>query len=316
MLAVLALVFGGTILLVVATYRLINRRRLAEAEVVQDRLAPLAPVSAGPVRILKDTRASELGFLNRLLSGKPITARIARALERAGSSQTVGMLLLTCAVSGGLGWLVGSRFDAAAGFLLAVAGVAALFLVLRYKQAKRVTAFQAQLPEAIDMVVNAMKAGYSLQAAMKFVGDEVAAPLGPEFARFYDEQRLGVDVRVALGDLQTRIDSLDLRMFVTSLVLQRETGGNLAEILTNLSTLMRERVAVRGHIETLTAEPKLSALVLALLPVVLFLGFSILNPDYMSALRTSTAGRVMLIYGGISTAVGYAILRKMGNIDI
>ncbi len=316
MFPVLVLVFAGTVLLVVATYRFINRRRLADAEVVQDRLTPLAPVSVGPVRILKDPRASELGFLNRLLTGKPLTARVTRALDRAGSKQTVGMFLLTCALSGGVGFLIGARLSPAAGLLVGAAGAVIPFLILRYKQSKRVAAFQTQLPEAIDMVVNAMKAGYSLQAAMKFVGDEMAEPLGPEFARFYDEQRLGMDVRVALSDLQARIDSLDLRMFVTSLVLQRETGGNLAEILTNLSTLMRERVAVRGHIEVLTAEPKLSAIVLALLPVVLFFGFSILNPDYMAALRTSTPGRVMLVYGTISTLVGYAILRKLGNIDV
>jgi tight adherence protein B len=312
---ILALVFASTLWLVVATHGFLNRRRLSDAEALRDRLAD-SHGAPDAVRILKQERASRLPLLDRLLTGKPITMRLSKALERGASRQTVGAFLLTSVLAGAIGWFIGVRVSATVGLLLAIGAAVTPSVVLRWRQARRISAFEAQLPEAIDMLVNAMKSGYSLQAAMHFVGDEMGDPLGPEFARFYEEQRLGIDVRVALAGLQSRVDSLDLRMFVTSLLIQRETGGNLAEIMTNLATLMRERVGVRGQIETLTAEPRLSAVVLALLPIGLFFVFNVLNRDYMSSLYTTGIGRLLLLYGAISTTVGYLILRKLGKIDI
>jgi tight adherence protein B len=194
-------------------------------------------------------------------------------------------------------------------------GALAPFTWLRWKQRRRRQTFEAQLPEAIDMLVSAMRAGYSFQAAMNFIGQEMVAPLGPEFARFYEEQRLGIDVRTALTRLQDRIDSLDLRMFVTAVLIQRETGGNLAEILTNLSDLMRQRVAVRGQIETLTAEPKLSAKILAALPVLVFLVINLVDPAFMRPMITSEVGRIALFAASISVIVGYFIMLRIADID-
>jgi len=316
MFLLLAAVFAATVLLVVATDRFVNRRRLASAELVRDRLSPLAGAPVNVVPILRDTRASQLEFLNRALSGKSLTAAIARELERAGSSQTVGAFVLTSALLGFLGWFIGGRFAAIIGFAFGLLGFAAPLVYLRWQQGQRLKKFETQLPESIDMLVNAMKAGYSLAAAIKFIGDEMPPPLGPIFARFYDEQRLGVGVRVALENMRQRMDTLDMRMFITSLLIQRETGGNLAEIMTNLSTLMRERVGIRGQIDTMTAEPKLSAIVLTVLPVFLFFMFNALNRDYMQPLYTTPIGRSMLLYGMISTAVGYLLLRRIGAIDI
>ena len=317
MLFVLAGVFVATALLVVATHRFAIRRRLAAAELVRTRLGPVGPAPASVVPILKrELRASQLEFLNRALSGKPVTAAIARELERGGSTQTVGGFVLTCALAGFVAWFLGSRFGSLIGVALGLLAAATPVFYLRWRQEQRIKKCEAQLPECVDMLVNAMRAGYSLQAAMRFIADETPAPLGPVFARFHDEQRLGVDVRVALQNMRERMDTIDMRMFVTSLLIQRETGGNLSEIMTNLSTLIRERVGIRGQIETLTAEPKLSATVLALLPVVLFFLFNALNRDYVEPLYTTPVGRLLLLYGICSTIVGYVILRKMGKIDI
>ena len=126
----------------------------------------------------------------------------------------------------------------------------------------------------------------------------------------------GVDVRVALQNMRERMDTLDMRMFVTLLLIQRESGGNLSEIMTNLSTLIRERAGIRGQIDTRTAEPRLSAIVLSVLPPTLFLVFNTLNRDYMQTLYTTPVGRWMLVYGTVSTVLGYIVLRRMGNIDI
>jgi tight adherence protein B len=189
-------------------------------------------------------------------------------------------------------------------------------VLLKRAQAKRIAAFEGQLPEALDMLVNALKAGYSLQAAMEFVGREFPAPLGPEFARFYDEQRLGIDVRTALLRMQERIGTTDVRMFVTSLLIQRESGGNLGEILTTIANLMRERSTFRGHVETLTAEPKASAKVLSSLPLVIFLALNWMDPAFMRPLLERQVGHYVLMYAAVSTLIGYVVMLKLADVDI
>jgi len=313
---VLLAVFAGTMLLVMAAYTLINRRRLAAGDALRERLAPAMAEGPTGTTILKSRRASEIVALDKLLQGKGLTSAIAEQLERAGSRLSVGefvLLSLLCAV---LGLLLGRRIGGVMiPFVTIVAG-AIPYANLKRKQAARLKQFEAQLPESIDMLVNAMKSGYSLQAAIKFAGDEMPEPLGPEFMRVYDEQRLGMEMRNALLNLQARIDTVDCKMFVTALLLQRETGGNLAEVLSTLATLMRERVGIRAQIDTLTAEPRLSAIVLSLLPVALFFGMAILNRDFLSPLWLTPMGRLLLLYGGISVIVGFIVLRRLGQIDI
>jgi tight adherence protein B len=191
------------------------------------------------------------------------------------------------------------------------------FLWVRRKQKKRIRDFEQQLPDAIDMLVSAMKAGYSFQAATQFIGEEIIDPLGPEFARFYDEQRLGVDVRSALLGMQTRLESLDLKMFVTAVLIQRETGGNLGEVLSNLADLIRQRIAMRGQIQTLIAEPKLSARFLAVLPVIVFLVLSAFNPHFFDPmLREGSIGRLVLTISAVSVVIGYMIMMRIADVDI
>jgi tight adherence protein B len=161
-----------------------------------------------------------------------------------------------------------------------------------------------------------MKAGYSFQAATQFIGDEMAEPAGPEFARFYDEQRLGIDVRQALLNMQGRLNSQDLKMFVTAVLIQRETGGNLSEVLQNLSDLIRERIAMRGHIETLVAEPKMSARFLALLPVVVAMILAVVSPQFLSPMYHSGGGRAALAIAAFGVVVGYGIMMRIADVDI
>lgn len=312
---VLVTVFIGTVLLVVAGYVVINRRQLVAGDVLRARLTPVESVDI-TASILKHERFSGFRGLNRLLDGRAVTASVADLLARAGSRLSVGEFVLLTLVFTGVGFLVGHRIGLLAAPLVAIMIGAVPYLNLRRKATVRLKQFQAQLPEAIDMLVNAMKSGYSLQAAIKFAGDEMPQPLGPEFARVYDEQRLGLEMRNALLKLQERVDTLDCKMFVTALLLQRETGGNLAEVLTNLATLMRERVGLRGQIDTLTAEPKMSAVVLALMPVVLFIVVGSLNREYMEPLWTTPTGRLLTAYGLASVILGYVVLRRIGNIDI
>ncbi len=309
-------VFFGTVLLIVAIYGVVNRRALEASDAARDQLRSGTAGVINEVSILRDDRSSEIPFLDQLLAGRALSTWIAIQLERAGSEQKIGQVLLMSVAGAVFGLVIGQRYGTIAAFILALAGGAAPFLWLRRKRVKRLAAFEAQLPDGLDTLVNALKAGYSLQAAMDFVGRDMQAPLGPEFVRFYDEQRLGMEVRIALMRLQERIGTVDARMFVTSLLIQRETGGNLGEVLTNLANLMRERSAFRGQLATLTAEPKMSAKLLAALPPGVFLLINLINPEFMRPMLVSETGHLVLWYAAGSVFVGFLVMSKIADVDL
>lgn len=314
-LLILAAVFAGTLCLIVGAYIFANRRRLSAAATARDRLRGASSEVAAR-GILRDDRASELPLLDRFLTGRPFTLTISEELQRAGSRLSPGAFLFTVVACVLAGILLGSLRGQTIWMLLgAAAGLLLPVLWLKRKIRKRRQTFEAQLPEAIDMIVTAMRAGYSFQAAMRFIGEEMPAPLGPEFARFYEEQRLGVEVRTALLGIQQRLRSLDFKMLATAVLIQRETGGTLSDILANIAVLMRERVTVRAQIETLVSEPKMSARVLAAAPVVVYFGLLLLNPAYVEPLTTTGLGRIMLVGAAISATVGYWILTSMADVD-
>ena len=317
-LLILAAVFLGTVGVLIGGYLYVNRQRLSAADAAMRRLRERdgnTPASARS--IIRDANVSDLPALDRLLAGRGITSWIAEQIQRAGDNGTPGAFVLRVIVFTILGYLIGWIFRGSiVGLLGAVIGFMMPITLLRSKQRKRLSMFRDQLPDAIDMLVSAMKAGYSFQAAMKFIGEEVRDPLGPEFSRFYEEQRLGMEVRTALLALQGRIDSLDLKMFVTAVLIQRETGGNLSEVLGNIGTLMRERAALKADIETLTAESKLSARILSLLPVIVFILVNVISRDFMAPMLASQTGIAVLVGAAFSVMLGYWSMMKIADIDI
>lgn len=314
----LALVFLGTIGLLVGTWTFLNRGSLTASDAALERLREVEQAQDAARSILKDESVSSVPMLDRLLGGRELTERITTKLQKAGVDMTPGSLVLATGISA-FGFLMvgrlmsGSIIGAAIG---SVIGALLPIFFLNRKEKARLHAFQEQLPDALDMLVSAMKAGYSFQAAMKFIGEEVPHPLGPEFARFYEEQRLGMEVRTALLALQDRVDSLDLRMFVTAILIQRETGGNLAEVLGKISTLMRERSALKGEIETLTAESKLSARILGALPFVVFGMVNLLNPGFMRPMLETDYGPWVFFAATLSVGMGYWIMMQIADIEI
>lgn len=315
-LLVLLSVFVATIALLVAAYMFINRRRLEAAKDALTRLATTEEERRA-ISILKGAQAGGAGLLGRLLTGRSYTESLVEELRRTGASISPASFVQLCLVTVISGVVLGTLLGSAifAGVFGAI-GAVAPFMWMKRRQRKRLEGFQAQLPDAIDMLVSAMKAGYSFQAAMNFIGEEMPAPLGPEFARFYDEQRLGIDVRSALLSLQTRVDSMDLKMFVTAVLVQRESGGNLGEVLANISDIMRERFALEGELVTLTAESRLSARILAALPLLVFIGMFALNPAFMRPMLQQPAGQMMLVLAGVSVALGYLVMVRIADIDV
>jgi tight adherence protein B len=310
-------VFVGTVSLCVGGYMFVHRRQYAAAEVARARLGGDAADSdrAPAATILRDTSASELELLDRLLSGKAITARLTRALQRAGSAAKPGTFVLALGIAGVSGALAGSVLGSLA---LPLAGVGLVVPVvwLKQRQRRRLAAFQEQLPEALDMLVSAMRAGYSFQTAMKFVGEEMPAPLGAEFLQFYDEQRLGVEVRTALLALQDRSASADMKMFVTAVLIHRDTGGNLSEVLSNIADVMRQRADVHRQVDTLTAQSKLSARILAVLPLMVFGAVISMDREFIRPMLEEPTGRFMLAYAAVSVILGYLILMRIAKVDV
>lgn len=312
----LATVFLGVAGLLVGLYTLVNRRQLSMRSAARSRLEP---EKEGPVATLimrEDEAVSAVPLLNRLLAGRGITGEVTRRIHRAGVALNPGTFLLIDALLAVLGTLLFVKLGIVGQLVGFMTGAMIPFAWLTRTTRKRQGAFEQQLPEAIDMLVSALKSGYSFHAATNFLGHELGDPLGPEFARLYDEQRLGIEARQALLNLQERVGSLDMRMFVTALLIQRETGGNLSEVLSNTGEVMRDRVAVRGTLDTLTAEAKLSARLLAFLPVGVFFALSVLSPEFIGAFTASRSGQLLLLGSTISVVVGYSIMMKIANIEL
>jgi tight adherence protein B len=315
----LAAVFIGVVGVLIGGYLFINRRALAQTDAALERLRERDRGTPDSVRsILRESNVSTLPALDRLLAGRGVTSVVAEQLQKGGlDTMTPASFILRVVISMVVGFTLGWFYQGAIiGLLGAVIGFMIPIWWLNGKQKKRVSLFREQLPDAIDMMVSAMKAGYSFQAAMRFIGEEISAPLGPEFIRFYEEQRLGMEVRTALLALQGRVDSLDLKMFVTAVLIQRETGGNLSEVLGNIGTLMRERAALKGDIETLTAESKMSARILSALPLVVFVLINLINRNFMKPMLASRTGIIVFVTAAFMVMAGYYTMMKIADIDI
>ena len=316
-----ALVFLGTLFAVLGLFVFLNRRRLRSLEAAKERLND-APALGRETRapqssILRDQRASNFGALNELLSGRGVTQQLSRELARAGSQQKPGEFLLFTLLTALSGMTLLSLVAQGPLAVIGLFGGAMVpWVLLRRRQRARERRFEQQLPDALDLLTNSLKAGYSLQAAMEFVGRESTAPLSTEFLRFYDEQRLGVDVRTALLALQERVGTDDVKMFVTSLLLQRETGGNLGELLSSISSLIRQRLQIRGQLQTLIAEPKLSAQLLSAMPFIMFLLIYAINPGYMRPMLVSGTGKAMLGLSVGLVVVGYTVMSRIADVDM
>jgi tight adherence protein B len=311
---VLAVVFASVASLLVGSWMFINRRKLAMLEAARQRISPETGVVVAA--LLRDEEdASQLPFLNRLLSGREWTEEISERLKRAGVRLNPGAFSLLVAVTTMLGGLIGARMGVVGVIAGAVAGALAPFGWLSRRYARRERAYEEQLPDAIDMLGSALRSGYSFHAATNFLGMELAEPLGPQFARMYDEQRLGIDARTALTNFEERVGSLDVKMLVTALLIQRETGGNLGEVLQNTADMLRQRSSIRGHLKTLTAEATYSARILALLPVVVFVALSYTMPDFIQGFTSNGTGQILLVGAAGSVALGYLVMMKIADVD-
>lgn len=238
--------------------------------------------------------------------------------EQADTSLTVGKLLAISAVM----TLAGAGLGASLGMHLVLLPVVGLFMGcvpmmwVVFRRKRRLKAFAAQLPDALEMLARSLRAGQSLGFGFNMVAGEMGPPISNEFGRVFEEQNLGISLEESLHNLTKRIPNLDLKFFVTAIILQRQTGGDLAEILDKIGSLIRDRFRIWGQVQALTGEGRLSGVVLLALPFVLFMAVYQLNRDYIMVLFEDPMGKKMLGIAIFMQVLGALVIRKIVNIKV
>lgn len=238
--------------------------------------------------------------------------------EQADTTLTVSKVVALCGVmaaaGGGLTLAIGVN-PALVPLAAILLGCLPIVWVL-FRRKRRIKQFASQLPDALEMLARSLRAGQSLGFGFSMVASEMPMPISKEFGRVFEEQNLGVSVEQSLRELTDRVPNLDLKFFATAVILQRQTGGDLAEILDKIGNLIRERFRIWGQVQALTGEGRLSGIVLLALPFVLFLAVYQLNPDYIMVLFEDPMGKKMLAVAIFMQVVGALVIRKIVNIKV
>lgn len=300
--------FLAVVLALEGGYLAWNDSRGPEAQRLQRRLRAMSAGEHGAatVQLSKQREAAEINGLERLLLRLPRLPWLERCLLQAGSTQSESHVIMVCLIAALAVFVLSKLFGWPIWVCLALAAAAGFYPIQRLLAARRrrLRRFEEQLPDALDLMGRALRAGHAFSGAIGMVGTESNDPIAGEFRTTFDEINYGIPLNDALLNLVKRVPSTDLRYFVIAILLQRETGGNLAEMLDNLSTLIRARFKLLGTIRALSAEGRLSAWILSLLPVVAAAGLSVINPDLMSILWKDDFGLRLVVAALVMQTLG------------
>ena len=315
------LIFIAVVLLIEGAYLTWNSSKGPEAERIARRLRVMsAGHHAGEQdnSVIRKRLLSKTPQFQRLLLEVPRVSVLDRMLVQSGMSWSVaeflGITLAACFVAFFTATYLAVPFLLRLGTVVA-AGSLPHYLVRR-STAKRLHRLEAQLPDALDLMSRAMQAGHAFPTALKMVGDEMNGPVASEFRAAFDEVNFGIAMPDALMNLATRVPSTDLRYFVIAVLIQRDTGGNLSELLGSISAIIRDRIKLLGHVRVLSAEGKMSAWVLGLLPFGAATMIQVTNPKFLDVLFSDPAGRSMLIGAGVMMFFGVLVMRHVIRIRV
>jgi tight adherence protein B len=280
--------------------------------------APIDLPSIGEGALVKMSDAGPLPALERMISGTERGTSLGRWIEQSGMKISISGVLLLAAGCGALfavlvTMLTRSPFGIPAGFAI---GCALPFMFLKFKRTKRLRAFEEAFPEALDLIARALKAGHAFATGLKMAADELSEPVGPEFRKTFDEQNFGLPLKDALDNLTQRVPIIDVRFFATAVLIQRETGGNLSEILENLAHVVRERFKILRQVRVYTAHGRMTGYVLLALPAVLCIALTFINPDHMNLLFRERMGQMLLMTAVVMQTIGYIWIRQVVKIEV
>jgi tight adherence protein B len=316
------LVFLFALFLVLSAYLLATHGTEAKRARLQKRLSE-ALMHSGHTKDIEVVLArselmSEIPWINRSLVQMQAALQLKRVLDQADLHITPSRLIMFSAMAGMLAALAASVISFSILLMIAAGLAAALvpFFHVWWKRKKRFDAFLEHLPDALDLMARALSAGHAFSEAMHMVSAEMPEPIAAEFRKTYEEQNLGLSLKLALENLTQRIPLLDLRMCVTAVLIQRETGGNLAEILEKVAYTIRERFRIMGDLKTLTTSSRMSAWLLCGLPIFVSVVITTMNPEYMSVLWKDQRGHYLIAAALTLQITGMLIVRKILRIKI
>lgn len=271
-----------------------------------------------PPDIVKRRTLSGIPALNAILLRVTSLERLDMLLYQANTSYPLGFYVLLSFTLGVLGYLIGLRFlhNNVFAILIAICMFILPFLQVYLKKRERMSKFERQLPEGLGLIGRSLRAGHAFSTGLKLAADEFDDPLGTEFHLCIEQINFGVSVPEALKNLAGRVDCPDLRFFVIAVILQRETGGNLADIIDNICDIIRERYRLKDKIRVLAAEGKISMYILVALPFLLFLYFSFSNPHYIDMLIGDRIGQVMIVAAAVLMVAGIIVMKRMIDIKV
>jgi tight adherence protein B len=316
---VFVLVAGG----IIAFFMLRTPEALA-ARRLDQRLREVAdPVAQGDGKgaddsIVKRVTQGPLPAVDKAIARTGAGSWLSLLIAQAGLKTAPSAIVLMSLIAAAIGGWIASMFIR---LPFAPAMVAVLFGLapygwLAHRRSKRFKRFEEQFPEALDLLSRAIRAGHAFQTAMGMVADELPQPVGPEFKKSFDQQNFGLPLRDALNELSARVPILDVRFFVTAVLIQRDTGGNLSEILDNLAHVVRERFKIRRQIRVHTAHGRFTGWVLLALPAALAIALSFINPDHMALLFRERMGQMMIVGAIVMQTIGYIWIRQVIKIEV
>ena len=296
-------------------------RRHEQARLLRDRLTSAQKVPEQPLQqaeLVRDEMLSQIPALDAVLRKSQRVSMLQKMLTQGHVNIRAGNFLLLCAVSGLI--FAALLYIAGGALIFGWAGVLLGFFVpyayASHMRSKRFQQFEEKFPEAIDTLARAVRAGHAFTTALEMIANEVSEPVAGEFRQLYEEQKFGLPVREALVNLVDRIPLVDVKFFVTAVMLQRETGGNLAEILDNLSYMIRERFKILRQVRVYTAQGRLTMMLLMGLPPTIVVTMLIMNPSFIRPLFADPIGHALLAAGITLQTVGYFVIRRIIQIQV
>ncbi len=315
-------VFLACLFITYALYLISSRGSDARSARLNERLAEAIRSSAHSsdpdVQLARDELLSEIPWLNRVLAKMEIISPIKRMIDQADSQITVMRLVLFSLTAGVLAFLAVSMISQSYLLKILVGFIAAVvpFAHIAGKRKKRLKKFLQLLPDALDLMSRGLSAGHAFTEALHMVSTEMPEPIATEFRKTYEEQNLGLSLKLALENLVQRMPLLDLRMCVTAIMIQRETGGNLSELLEKVAYTIRERFRIMEDLKTLTLSSRWSAWLLCALPILLAVYISVMNPTYMEVMWRDQRGHKLLFVAAIMQLLGMFMVQKIMKIKI
>jgi tight adherence protein B len=319
--AFLILVFLSVVLIVMSFNKVWSDSRFPKRKAMKKRLMYIGTGGMHgkeKLDLYKKSALQHVGFFDRLALTMPRLLILDRMLVRTGMPCSAVVFIFISILLGGLGILVGITFSLNGTLAAGLGGLLLVipFLYLKIKENEFFSKFEEQFPEALDLLARALRVGHALSSGIEMVAEEMDDPIKSEFAATLDDINLGLSVKDAFENLCERVPNTDLRFFTIAVLIQRETGGSLAKMLDNLSTLIRKRMQFRRKVKSLTAEGRISANILVILPIGMFAYLYCVNYDYISLLWTNRVGLYMLSASVCLVIVGMIIMKKMIAVEL